>query len=71
MAEKSLSYVRWYLSMGNASLSSRIQDCIYHLTLIDDIVTSLNSEKNKPACADEYAKQFQTLYSQFSQRIGA
>ena len=71
MAEKSFSYLRWYLGMSNASLSGRVQECFYHLTLIDDIVNSLNSEKNKPAYADEYAKQFQTLYTQFSQRIGA
>ncbi len=71
LAEKSFSYLHWYLSMSNASLANHMQDCLYHLTLIDEIVNNLNSEENRPVYADEYAKQFQTLYGQFSQRIGA
>ena len=71
MADKSFAYIGWYLGMENMRLAGYTQDCILHFYLLDDIVKSLQQQKEKPAFADEYIKKFETLYGQFSQRVGA
>ena len=71
MADKSFAYIGWYLGMENMRLAGYAQDCILHFYLLDDIVKSLQQQKEKPAFADEYIKKFETLYGQFSQRVGA
>lgn len=70
LADKSFSYVNWYLSMRSPTLVAYAQDCIYHFYLLDEIVKSMQTEKSKPDYADAYKQKFEMLYHQFSQRIG-
>ena len=70
LADKSFSYVNWYLSMRSPTLAAYAQDCIYHFYLLDEIVKSMQTEKSKPDYADAYKQKFEMLYHQFSQRIG-
>lgn len=70
LADKSFSYVNWYLSMRSPTLAAYAQDCIYHFYLLDEIVKCMQTEKSKPDYADAYKQKFEMLYHQFSQRIG-
>ena len=70
LADKSFSYVNWYLSMRSPTLAAYAQDCIYHFYLLDEIVKCMQAEKSKPDYADAYKQKFEMLYHQFSQRIG-
>ena len=70
LADKSFSYVNWYLSMRSPTLAAYAQDCIFHFYLLDEIVKSMQTEKSKPDYADAYKQKFEMLYHQFSQRIG-
>ena len=70
LADKSFSYVNWYLSMRSPTLAAYAQDCIYHFYLLDEIVKCMQAEKSKPDDADAYKQKFEMLYHQFSQRIG-
>ena len=70
LADKSFSYVNWYLSMRSPTLAAYAQDCIYHFYLLDEIVKCMQAEKSKPDYVDAYKQKFEMLYHQFSQRIG-
>ena len=68
MANNSLEYITWYLSMNNKRLALSTQECLYHFYLLDDI--SKIMETNGLEQAKEYTNKFKELYSIFADRAG-
>lgn len=68
MANNSLEYITWYLSMSNKRLALSTQECLYHFYLLDDI--SKIMETNGLEQAKEYTNKFKELYSIFADRAG-
>lgn len=68
MANNSLEYITWYLSMNNKRLALSTQECLYHFYLLDDI--SKIMETNGLEQAKEYTNKFKELYSIFADRTG-
>ena len=68
MANKSLEYITWYLSMDNRRLALSNQECMYHFYLLDEITKSL--EKNGSSKADNYSKKLDELYGLYAGRTG-
>lgn len=69
IANKSVEYITWYLSMDNRRLAVSNQECMYHFYLLDEITKSL--ERNGSTAASNYSTQLDELYRLYSTRIGS
>ena len=67
MANNSMEYVTWYLSLTDSQLANSSQDCLYHFYILDDLNSTL--DKNKSKLASNYSKQFDELYGIYTSRI--
>ena len=68
MAEKSLEYITWYLSMSTQHFNISAQECLYHFYLLDE-ETKLMAEYQLPQ-TERFMKQFDLLYNMFNERAG-
>ncbi|MEG2150580.1 MAG: DUF2723 domain-containing protein, partial [Bacteroidaceae bacterium] len=69
MANKSLEYIIWYLSLNTRQLTTSSENCLYHFYLLDEECKTL--ERNKSKLTANYAKKFNELYSIYSAKSGA
>lgn len=67
MANNSLEYVTWYLSLMDSQLATSSQDCLYHFYILDDVNSTL--DKYKSGLASNYSKQLDELYGIYTSRI--
>ncbi|MEG2514839.1 MAG: hypothetical protein RSA92_05835, partial [Bacteroidaceae bacterium] len=69
MANKSLEYIIWYLSLNTRQLATSSENCLYHFYLLDEECKTL--ERNKSKLTANYTKKFNELYSIYSAKSGA
>lgn len=67
MANNSLEYVTWYLSLTDSQLATSSQDCLYHFYILDDLSSTFDKYKSK--LASNYSKRFDELYGIYTSRI--
>ena len=67
IANNSLEYITWYLSLMNSQLATSSQDCLYHFYILDDVNNTLDKYKSK--LASNYSKQLDELYGIYTSRI--
>lgn len=67
IANNSLEYITWYLSLMNNQLATSSQDCLYHFYILDDVNNTLDKYKSK--LASNYSKQLDELYGIYTSRI--
>ncbi len=76
LARNSLEYLTWYLSLDGRHFSSAYEECVSHFYILEDLCDELSKVKDPKTGKDmpvtlSYAKQFETLYKQFSARVGS
>ena len=83
MANKSVEYLTWYLSLNDPQLQNAYEGCVRHFYILDELIKDLGRAKQvgelkstteqKAATSDRlehYSKKFEELYGVFNQRIG-
>lgn len=83
MANKSVEYLTWYLSLNDPQLQNAYEGCVRHFYILDELIKDLGRAKQvgelkstteqKAATSDRlehYSKKFEELYGMFNQRIG-
>jgi hypothetical protein len=82
LANKSVEYLSWYLSLDDARLGSSYEECLRHLYILDAVNKSLaageaaapqgdgTAQAKQKKLADHYAKEFEALYDAFNLRLG-
>ena len=82
LANKSVEYVTWYLSLNDQRLQGSYEDCLRNFYILDEINKSLaranaaggvqgeGEQQNKSDMASHYAKKFEELYEVFNKRVG-
>lgn len=82
MANKSVEYITWYLSLNDQQLANAYENCVRHFYILDEINKKLehigrtggigneNEQKPKTDEASHYAKKFEELYDVFNTRMG-
>ena len=81
LANKSVEYLTWYLSLNNNQLANAYESCVQHFYMLDEIEKSFaristagveNKEEQEQSSdiALHYAKKFEELYRLFNERIG-
>ena len=83
LANKSVEYVNWYLSLDNSHFALSYESCYRHFLILDEInkslskLASISEKKAKEGEADvvsaaslHYAQKFEELYMLFNERIG-
>ena len=68
MANNSLEYITWYLSMSNKRLALSVHECQYYFGLLYDITKIM--EMNGLKQAKDYSDKFEELYTIFAGRAG-
>ena len=66
LAEKSLEYITWYLSLDTQRFTISAQECLYHFYLLDE-ETKMMEEFQLPQ-AERFTAQFNQLYTLFDER---
>ena len=67
LADKSVEYVTWYLSLNDYKLAAASGSCEYHLALLDRILKSFDTYESD--LADFYYDQFEQLYEIYADRV--
>ena len=82
LANKSVEYITWYLSLNDQRLQGSYEDCLRNFYILDEINKSLaranaaggvqgeGEQQNKSDMASHYAKKFEELYEVFNKRVG-
>ena len=82
LANKSVEYITWYLSLNDQRLQGSYEDCLRNFYILDEINKSLaranaaggvqgeGEQQNKSDMASHYAKKFEDLYEVFNKRVG-
>ena len=76
LANNSVEYITWYLSLDNMRFASSYENCLRHFYILDDVCKSLTSIKGgqegqeMTPSALHYAKKFEELYKQLENRVG-
>ena len=69
LADKSLSYLDWYMSMKSNTFLAYLNECGFHIALLNEITSTWQNEKNKPDYADDYKKQLDQLRTKLNERL--
>lgn len=69
LANKSMEYLIWYLSMSNQQLTISGQEFMYHIYLLDEEIKIMEKYKSKQA--SHYAGKLEELYSMYASRTKA
>ena len=69
IANKSVEYITWYLSLNNSRLRENLEDCMYHLYLLDEVSKNLAAGQSKSGLAEHYSKKFDELYTLYKARV--
>lgn len=67
IANNSLEYITWYLSLTGNQLATSSQDCLYHFYILDDLNTIFDKHKSK--LGENYSKKLDELYSIYTSRV--
>ena len=75
MANNSVEYLSWYISMNNLRFANSHESCMRHLYILDEINKSLGRLKDAKTgepieLAKHYERKFQEMYTLMEQRIG-
>ena len=82
LANKSVEYITWYLSLDDQRLQGSYEDCLRYFYILDEINKSLaranaaggvqgeGEQQKKSDMASHYAKKFEDLYEVFNKRVG-
>lgn len=82
LANKSVEYITWYLSLDDQRLQGSYEDCLRNFYILDEINKSLaranaaggvqgeSEQQKKSDMASHYAKKFEDLYEVFNKRVG-
>lgn len=80
LANKSVEYITWYLSLDDQRLQGSYEDCLRHFYILDEINKSLaragsgiegeGEQQMNSDMAAHYAKKFEELYDVFNKRVG-
>lgn len=76
MANNSVEYISWYLSLNDARFASSYENCMRHFYILDDVCKSLANIKIKPEgreqepAAFHYTQKFEELYKVLESRLG-
>lgn len=82
LANKSVEYITWYLSLDDQRLQGSYEDCLRHFYILDEINKSLTranagsgvegegEQQMKSDMAAHYTKKFEELYDVFNKRVG-
>lgn len=82
LANKSVEYITWYLSLDDQRLQGSYEDCLRNFYILDEINKSLaranaaggvqgeGEQQKKSDMASHYAKKFEDLYEVFNKRVG-
>ena len=82
LANKSVEYITWYLSLDDQRLQGSYEDCLRNFYILDEINKSLaranaaggvqgeGEQQKKSDMASHYAKKFEELYEVFNKRVG-
>jgi hypothetical protein len=83
LANKSVEYLTWYLSLDDARLQGAYEDCLRHLYILDAVNKSLaaceqglgkqgdgTTQAKQKKVAEHYAQEFEALYDAFNLRLG-
>ena len=76
LANKSVEYITWYLSLDDDRFTGSYEECMRHFYILDDVCKALAALDGKQTdelseTAAHYAKKFDQLYQLLEQRIGA
>lgn len=69
LANKSMEYLIWYLSMSNQQLTISGQEFMYHIYLLDEEIKIMEKYKSKQA--SHYAGKLEELYNMYASRTKA
>ena len=69
LANKSMEYLIWYLSMSNQQLTISGQEFMYHIYLLDEEIKIMEKYKSKQA--SHYAGKLEELYIMYASRTKA
>ena len=81
LANKSVEYLTWYLSMNDSQLINSYDNTLKHFYILDDLTNTMtrlsSSEKGSKERQEQssdialhYAKKFEELYRMFNERVG-
>ncbi|MGL5938656.1 MAG: protein O-mannosyl-transferase family [Phocaeicola sp.] len=81
LANKSVEYISWYLSLDEMRFASIYDSCLRNLYILDELnktfdklvaaTKGLSGDANKTSMAEHYDQMFESLYSNFNTRVGA
>lgn len=69
IANKSVEYITWYLNLNDNRLRENLEECMYHLYLLDETNKSLATGQSKSGMAEHYSKKFNELYTLYKTRV--
>jgi hypothetical protein len=83
LANKSVEYLTWYLSLDDQRLQSSYEECLRHLYILDAVNKSLaaadqamtaegegTTQAKQKQVSEHYAQEFEALYDAFNLRLG-
>ena len=75
LANNSLEYITWYMSLGDSYFSSSTEECMRQFSILDDVCNSLAAIKDPKTgeelpIATHYAQKFEQLYKLLEARVG-
>ena len=73
MANNSVEYITWYLSLDDARFASSYENCMRHFYILDDVCKSLanvKEGKEQESAAFHYTQKFEELYKLLENRVG-
>ena len=75
LANNSLEYITWYMSLGDSYFSSSTEECMRQFYILDDVCNSLAAIKDPKTgeelpIATHYAQKFEQLYKLLEARVG-
>ncbi len=73
LANNSVEYISWYLSLDDARFASSYENCMRHFYILDDVCKSLaklKDENAKDSAALHYTQKFEELYKVLETRVG-
>ena len=75
LANNSLEYITWYMSLGDSYFSSSTEECMRQFYILDDVCNALSAIKDPKTgeelpIATHYAQKFEQLYKLLEARVG-
>ena len=68
LADKSMEYLTWYLSLDETRLAISVQECEYHLSLLNSEISLM--KKYGSTMTEQYEEKFGELYHQYVTAMG-